>query len=231
MRRTSNASVSTRAFGAIFAAARTKGARVFCALMTAALVASLTVAPAAVAQPEAGPEQTEDIPAPPVPSASDRAPEELPETAQENAGQKVPTFKPADKEPGPHKVVEGLEEARGLRTAGMKVFKVPGGGAHIAQVFTGPVHFQNEQGEWREIDTSVNEVEGGFSNGPNAFDVFLPDRLGDAAAVETSLDGGKIAVSLAGAGSSKARPGSGARRVPQRVRGRGRRVPDARRGL
>lgn len=51
MGRTSKASLSTRAFGAFFDAIRTRGPRGFCALLTAAVMASLTIAPAAVAQP------------------------------------------------------------------------------------------------------------------------------------------------------------------------------------
>jgi RHS repeat-associated protein len=114
-----------------------------------------------------------------------------------------PTFRDTKKESGRDKIVAGLEENLALRSETTKVFNAPDGGAHVAQIFNTPVHFQTPDGEWREIDSSVVPVEGGFENGANDVDVFLPERLSDGP-VTTHLAGGSLEVTLAGAKDAKA---------------------------
>jgi RHS repeat-associated protein len=174
-----------------------------------ALVATLTQATAVGAQPPAPPDKApETTPAPPPgPTASDRAAEPVKEPVQPEEAGAGPDggLKDFDKERGPKKIVEGFEEAKALRTEGTKFFKVPDSGAHVAQIFTGPVHYRDAAGEWQQIDTSVVPVEGGFRNGANDFTIFMPETLSASDGVRTTIDGGSLEVTLAGADPAKAR--------------------------
>lgn len=116
-----------------------------------------------------------------------------------------PSFKDHKGGPGHMEIVAGLEENEGLRTAGMKVFEVPGGGAHVAQVFTAPVHYLDQTGEWREIDTTLVPAEDGFRNAANWFDVYLPQVLHSGDGIQADLGAGTLTLSLSEAHTSHAR--------------------------
>lgn len=92
-----------------------------------------------------------------------------------------------------------LEEMKGLRSAGAKVFAVPGGGAHYAQIFNEPVHYLGPDGSWREIDATIVDTPGGYRNAAHAFDVFFPEKLASETPVRMGFGDGSLEMSIAGA--------------------------------
>ncbi|HEX2196289.1 MAG TPA: hypothetical protein VHJ76_05120 [Actinomycetota bacterium] len=126
-----------------------------------------------------------------------------------------PTFRDYRGRPGRDTIFEGLEENVSLRSQGAKVFAVPGGGAHFLQLFNTPVHFQDANGDWQEIDTSLVRTAGGFRNGANSFDVFLPARLSAADPVQVGVGGGSLSIAMAGVSPSVGEPENDAVTYPE----------------
>lgn len=116
----------------------------------------------------------------------------------------APTFRRFQGEPGPHNVPPGLVENVGMRSQGAKVFDVPGGGAHVAQIFSGPIHYRDERGRWEEIDRSIVPVDGGFRNGAHEFAAFFPDHVSVENPVEVDHGGASLSFALVGAQPSEA---------------------------
>ena len=89
-----------------------------------------------------------------------------------------------------------------LNSESTRFFGASGDGTHVAEVFTAPVNYQDSDGVWRPIDTSVHSTEEGFENGPSSFDLFLPATLSASTLVRYSdgdqgLDTTMLGISLA----------------------------------
>jgi RHS repeat-associated protein len=101
---------------------------------------------------------------------------------------------------------EAPQEAPGTelsskRTATSDTFRLPDG-ALETRVFDSPVNYRDEQGEWEPIDEGLEEQADGtdLTNGPNRFDLSLPQRLG-AAPVRLSEGDQWVAARLLGPSS------------------------------
>lgn len=125
----------------------------------------------------------------------------------QDAPREDPTFGGFDKKPGVQELPPGFEENEALRSAGAKIFEVPGGGAHLAQLFAGAVHFRDEAGKWQEIDSSVVPSDGGYRNAAHEFEVFFPGSFSSASPVRADHGDASIAFGIAGASDSRAVPG------------------------
>jgi RHS repeat-associated protein len=101
-----------------------------------------------------------------------------------------------------------LEEEPGVemaskRTATSETFLLPNG-MLATRIFEAPINYQNAEGEWKPIGEGLEEeAGGGFTNGPNDFDLQLPEKLG-AAPVRLSVDGEWVSTELAGAETEEA---------------------------
>jgi RHS repeat-associated protein len=83
------------------------------------------------------------------------------------------------------------------RTATSQTFRLPNG-ALQSKVYGAPVNYEDAEGNWRPIDERLEEApEGGLTNGPNSFDLHLPEAIGDGA-VRLSADGERISYRLLG---------------------------------
>ena len=72
-------------------------------------------------------------------------------------------------------------ELPGKRTATSDTYRLDSGELET-QVYGAPVNYRDEEGEWQPIEEGLEpQPDGsGLENGANAFDVSLPERLGDA---------------------------------------------------
>lgn len=95
-----------------------------------------------------------------------------------------------------------LEEAAARRRAQARMFRTPGGGIHAAQISSGPMHYEDDNGQWREIDTSIERVPRGYSNAGNSFSITLPEILDDESPIEIDFDEGTLRVFIEGAHSA-----------------------------
>jgi RHS repeat-associated protein len=83
------------------------------------------------------------------------------------------------------------------RTATTQTFRLPDGKLQ-ARIFESPIHYRDASGDWKPIVNGLEEVgDGELSNGPNRFDVHLPERLGEDP-VRLSADGEWVSVGLLG---------------------------------
>ncbi|HEY8082097.1 MAG TPA: RHS repeat-associated core domain-containing protein [Solirubrobacterales bacterium] len=73
------------------------------------------------------------------------------------------------------------------RTADSRTYELPDGRQEV-RIYPGPVNYQDGEGNWRPIGKRLHEVEGGFANGSNAFDLRLPTQI-DAEALRLTVDG------------------------------------------
>lgn len=88
-------------------------------------------------------------------------------------------------------------ELASKRTATSQTFRLPDG-ALETRIFESPINYRDDEGAWKPIGEGLEELGGGgFSNGPNRFDVRLPDRLGDEP-VRLSVDGDWVSAELLG---------------------------------
>jgi hypothetical protein len=70
-------------------------------------------------------------------------------------------------------------ELGGERTAISQTFLLPDGTLET-RLYGSPVNYQDSQGVWKPIDEGFEELDNGrLTNGPNSFDVSLPERLGE----------------------------------------------------
>jgi hypothetical protein len=88
-------------------------------------------------------------------------------------------------------------EVASKRTATSQTFELPDGSLET-RIFANPVNYRDADGAWKPIDDQLEEVEGGgIGNGSNAFDVSLPERLGEEP-VRLSTEGHWVAAELLG---------------------------------
>lgn len=103
---------------------------------------------------------------------------------------------------------EASVELPGKRTETSDTFRLPNGELET-QLFESPVNYRNSEGEWKPIGDQLEETsDGTISNGPNDFDVTLPERLG-AEPVRLSQDGEWVSAELAGPSTEEAQLESG----------------------
>jgi RHS repeat-associated protein len=108
----------------------------------------------------------------------------------EGAPQYVPTAPAASPPPAP-----GIE-VESARTARSQTYRLPNGQLET-RLFGAPVHFQNPAGEWKPVGEQLREVNGVLTNGPNSFDVQLPQQA-DAGPVRLSIGEYWVASQLIG---------------------------------
>lgn len=64
------------------------------------------------------------------------------------------------------------------RTASSETFQLANG-KHLTRIYDSPVNYKDSEGDWKSIGDELEEnPDGTLSNGPNSFDLHLPDRLG-----------------------------------------------------
>jgi RHS repeat-associated protein len=87
-----------------------------------------------------------------------------------------------------------VEEVAALRTRNSRTYRTESG-AYLARVSPVPVHFKDGDGDWRPIDNTLVEADGGHENAAGAYAATLPDNLSEpvrfargGAWVEFSLD-------------------------------------------
>jgi RHS repeat-associated protein len=69
-------------------------------------------------------------------------------------------------------------ELESKRTATSQTFVLPDG-ARETRIFEAPVNYRDNEGDWQPIGDGLEELkDGGLTNGPNRFDLRLPERLG-----------------------------------------------------
>jgi hypothetical protein len=109
----------------------------------------------------------------------------------------------SDAPPGGSADPQGAELPN-LRTATSDTYLLPSG-KRETRLFQTPVNYRNEDGDWQPIDESL-EVQSdgtGLTNGPNDFDLSLPERLGSEP-VRLAMDAGWVSSTLIGANSESA---------------------------
>jgi hypothetical protein len=70
-------------------------------------------------------------------------------------------------------------ELQGKRTATSQTFALPDG-LRETRIFQRPIHYRGTDGDWKIVGDRFEALgDGGFTNGPNSFDVSLPERMGE----------------------------------------------------
>lgn len=104
---------------------------------------------------------------------------------------------PPSAEPGPEIVAD--------RTASSQTFRLEDGSLET-RVFANPINYRQSDGEWKPIGEDFEELaSGSLSNGPNSFDVSLPERLGEEP-VRLAKDGAWVSSELLGAEPGAVQP-------------------------
>lgn len=95
-------------------------------------------------------------------------------------------------------------ELPGARTATSDTFRLPDGELQT-RAYEAPVNYRDESGDWQPIEEGLDtQPDGsGLENGANAFDLTLPERLGEAP-VRLTLGEQWVGVRLLGADSEPA---------------------------
>ena len=89
-------------------------------------------------------------------------------------------------------------ELKDERTATSQTFLLPDG-SREARIYDTPINYRDAEGDWKPIDESFEELDSGrLTNGPNSFDVSLPERLG-ADPVRLSIGSAWVTTELLGA--------------------------------
>jgi RHS repeat-associated protein len=73
------------------------------------------------------------------------------------------------------------------RTATSDTFELENG-ERETRIYEAPVNFEDGEGNWKPIDEELEAVQGGFTNGANDFDLYLPEQVGEGA-VRVSSEG------------------------------------------
>lgn len=115
------------------------------------------------------------------------------------SGEDAPAAEEAAPAPTPMRT-----ELSGARTATSNTYRLPDGELQT-QVFETPVNYRDQSGDWQPIEEGLDtQPDGsGFENGANAFDLTLPERLGEAP-VRLTLGDQWVGVRLLGADSAPA---------------------------
>ncbi len=96
-------------------------------------------------------------------------------------------------------------ELEGERTATSQTFLLPDG-ALETRLYGSPVNYQDPEGDWKPIDEGFEELDNGrLTNGPNSFDISLPERLGEDP-VRLGIDGAWVTTELLGAEPEAVQP-------------------------
>ncbi len=96
-------------------------------------------------------------------------------------------------------------ELESERTATSQTFQLPDGKLET-RLYGSPVNYQDAQGDWKPIDESFEELDNGrLTNGPNSFDVSLPERLG-ADPIRLSIGDAWVTTELLGAEPDAVQP-------------------------
>jgi RHS repeat-associated protein len=96
-------------------------------------------------------------------------------------------------------------ELESERTATSQTFQLPDGELET-RLYGSPVNYQDPQGDWKPIDEGFEELDNGrLTNGPNAFDVSLPERLGEDP-VRLGVGGAWVTTELLGAEPEAVQP-------------------------
>jgi RHS repeat-associated protein len=104
---------------------------------------------------------------------------------------------PPAAEPGPEVLAD--------RSANSQTFRLEDGSLET-RVFANPINYRQPDGEWKPIGEDFEELaSGSLSNGPNSFDVSLPERLGEEP-VRLSKDGAWVSSELLGAEPGAVQP-------------------------
>jgi RHS repeat-associated protein len=94
-------------------------------------------------------------------------------------------------------------ELEGKRTATSETFRLPDGSLRT-RIFEAPINYRDAEGDWQPIGNRLEETKDGeISNGPNSFDVSLPERLGSDP-VRLAVDGEWVSAELLGPSSQTA---------------------------
>ena len=82
------------------------------------------------------------------------------------------------------------------RTATSETFRLSSGALRTV-LYESPIHYRDAEGDWKPIGEDLAEQSDGtgLTNGPNAFDLTLPERMGEGP-VHLSFGGGWIATRL-----------------------------------
>ncbi|HSS42332.1 MAG TPA: RHS repeat-associated core domain-containing protein [Solirubrobacterales bacterium] len=110
---------------------------------------------------------------------------------------------PVDFEEPSSSVDSQAVELSQLRTATSNTYVLPSG-ERETRLFQTPVNFQDEDGDWKPIDESLEEPpSGGLTNAANSFDLQLPEQLGTGS-VRLSQDDQWLSYRLLGAQTEQA---------------------------
>src|SRR4029077_19187147 len=89
------------------------------------------------------------------------------------------------------------------RTTTSDTFLLPDG-SRETRIFENSINYRDTEGDWKPIDEGLKELEGGgLSNGPNRFDIHLPEKLGSGP-TRLSIDGEWVSAKLAGSQTEEA---------------------------
>ncbi len=178
-------------------------ARAFLALTTTLAMLLVPVQPG-TAQPsteKAGPPENAGPPAklPPGPPESARHPAEGRQPDPQDEEHAHEPAAPLGAQRGPNASVRGLSEAAELRGPGSRFFEDDRHEPHVVQLFTDPINYRDDDGEWKPIDNTVVPTEGGYTNAANSFDVFFPTTATPTDPFVLDFPEGSISFSLIGA--------------------------------
>ncbi len=74
-----------------------------------------------------------------------------------------------------------------MRTANAKFYPT-GPGRYMAIVSAGPIHYQDENGQWQDIDTTIVPAPGGYAVETNSVKTYFPARLDTARVIRAEAE-------------------------------------------
>src|SRR5262249_39627254 len=106
-------------------------------------------------------------------------------------------YVPQQIDPGP--------ELEAERTATSETLRLPSGQLET-RLYGSPINYRDAEGQWRSIEEGFEELDdGSLSNGPNSFDVSLPESLGEEP-LRLATDGGWVTTELLGPEPEEVQP-------------------------
>lgn len=101
--------------------------------------------------------------------------------------------------------IDPASEVKAERTATSQTFLLPSGQLET-RLYETPINFRDANGQWKPIGEGFEELgDGSLSNGPNSFDVSLPESLGDEP-LRLSTDAGWVTTELLGPEPEEVQP-------------------------